>query len=244
MSRVDVLVRVMLRTALLTDEPVVALGLGAAIAPCPDIELAFCCDEPAAFSERLKNTPAEVTIVDFTPKIPFEALRQLNETAPQTKVVLWVRRLSFEMGYQAVALGVRGIIEKTASMDLLLSCLRAVGEGKLWIEQQLIVEFLAARTISLSRREKQLLQLVSLGLRNKEIGAQLGITEGTVKVYFSRLFQKLGVRDRYELALYGLQYANAWASGGTSGLPALEAAVAGEVGVGPLFVRREGRVVQ
>jgi hypothetical protein len=50
--------------------------------------------------------------------------------------------------------------------------------------------------------------LLSQGLKNKEIAATLGISEGTVKVYFSRLFQKVGVKDRFELALYGLKNLN------------------------------------
>jgi DNA-binding CsgD family transcriptional regulator len=58
----------------------------------------------------------------------------------------------------------------------------------------------------LTGREIQLIRLLALGLKNKEIAATLSITEGTVKVYLSRLFQKLGVKDRFELALYGMKH--------------------------------------
>jgi two-component system nitrate/nitrite response regulator NarL len=57
----------------------------------------------------------------------------------------------------------------------------------------------------LSPREGQLVTLLSHGLKNKEIGAALRITEGTVKVYLSRLYDKVGVQDRFELALYALR---------------------------------------
>ena len=57
----------------------------------------------------------------------------------------------------------------------------------------------------LSPRERQLLRLISQGLSNKQIAGTLMITEGTVKVYLSRLFKKVGVLDRFELALYGLK---------------------------------------
>ena len=56
----------------------------------------------------------------------------------------------------------------------------------------------------LSRREGQLITLLSQGLKNKEIAFTLKITEGTVKVYLSHLFQKVGVKDRFELAVFGL----------------------------------------
>jgi DNA-binding CsgD family transcriptional regulator len=59
--------------------------------------------------------------------------------------------------------------------------------------------------VALTKRESQLVSLLSQGLKNKEIATTLTISEGTVKVYLSRLFQKVGVKDRFELALYGLR---------------------------------------
>jgi DNA-binding CsgD family transcriptional regulator len=59
--------------------------------------------------------------------------------------------------------------------------------------------------VSLTQREGQLVTLLSQGLKNKEIATTLMISEGTVKVYLSRLFQKVGVKDRFELALFGLK---------------------------------------
>jgi DNA-binding CsgD family transcriptional regulator len=59
--------------------------------------------------------------------------------------------------------------------------------------------------VALSRREGELVSLLSQGLKNKEIASQLSIGEGTVKVYLSELFEKVGVKDRFELALYGLK---------------------------------------
>jgi DNA-binding CsgD family transcriptional regulator len=66
-----------------------------------------------------------------------------------------------------------------------------------------VATFLEGHAIQLSRRESQLVALVSSGLRNREIADTLGISEGTVKVYLSRLFLKVGAKDRFELALYG-----------------------------------------
>ena len=82
---------------------------------------------------------------------------------------------------------------------------------------------MSARRYALTRREGQLVTLLSQGLKNKEITTALGISEGTVKVCLSRLFQKLGVKDRFELALYGLK--NLTPGGGS-----LESASAGKIG--------------
>jgi DNA-binding CsgD family transcriptional regulator len=90
-------------------------------------------------------------------------------------------------------------------VETLVRCLTRVNEGELWFEKALTDSIMTARSYSLTRREGQLVSLLSQGLKNKEIATQLNISEGTVKVYMSRLFQKLGVKDRFELALYGLR---------------------------------------
>ena len=64
---------------------------------------------------------------------------------------------------------------------------------------------LTARPINLTRRESRLVKVVSRGLKNKEIATELGISEGTVKVYLSKLFEKVGAKDRFELALIGVR---------------------------------------
>jgi DNA-binding CsgD family transcriptional regulator len=75
----------------------------------------------------------------------------------------------------------------------------------LWFEKALTDSFLFSTRIPLTRREGQLVLLLSQGMKNKEIAAHLLITEGTVKVYLSKLFQKVGVKDRFELGLYALK---------------------------------------
>jgi two-component system nitrate/nitrite response regulator NarP len=57
----------------------------------------------------------------------------------------------------------------------------------------------------LSKRQSELVGLLTQGLKNKEIGAALGISEGTVKAYLTTLYEKVGARDRFELALFGLK---------------------------------------
>jgi len=104
-----------------------------------------------------------------------------------------------------MSLGVRGILRKTLPTETLLRCLTRVMDGELWFEKALTDSIMSARRYSLTRREGQLVSLLSQGLKNKEIATALNISEGTVKVYLSRLFQKLGVKDRFELALYGLK---------------------------------------
>ena len=77
--------------------------------------------------------------------------------------------------------------------------------GELWLEKALTDTFILGRTVKLSPREGDLVRLLAQGLKNKEIATVLSISEGTVKVYLSKLFVKTGAKDRLELALFGLR---------------------------------------
>lgn len=159
----------------------------------------------------------DILLVDLTAGITFGVLSGLHEVASHAKIVLWVHSISTELALQAMSLGVRGILRKTLPVDTLMRCLTRVNDGELWFEKALTDSIMSARRYSLTRREGQLVSLLSQGLKNKEIATALNISEGTVKVYLSRLFQKLGVKDRFELALYGLK--NLTPGGGTVETP-------------------------
>jgi len=157
---------------------------------------------------ELEAHPPDLLLIDLTAGITFGVLSSLQAAASQTRIVLWVNSISTELALQATSLGVRGILRKTLPIETLLRCLNRVSEGELWFEKALTDSIMSARRYSLTRREGQLVSLLSQGLKNKEIATSLTISEGTVKVYLSRLFQKLGVKDRFELALYGLKNLN------------------------------------
>lgn len=208
----------MARVMLLADEPVLARGFAAVLASAPGFEHAAVCQSPSELLKRaLSEERPDVLLIDLTPDVTFGLLTQLRRELPQCRIVLWVRTISTELAYQAMELGIRGILRKTLSADLLIKCLAKVSEGELWFDKGLTASFLSARMVTLTKRESQLVSLLSQGLKNKEIASTLSISEGTVKVYLSRLFQKVGVKDRFELALYGLR--NLQNMGGEFGAP-------------------------
>jgi len=143
-------------------------------------------------------------------------IRELQAIAPGARIVLWARDVSTEMAHQAVELGVRGFLSTTASPAHFRECLRIAARGELWMESSMTMNLLNNRPISLSKRQSELVGLLVQGLKNKEIAGALGISEGTVKAYLTTLYEKVGARDRFELALFGLknQGARAGASGG------------------------------
>ncbi len=195
----------MTRLMLYTDEPVLASGLEAVLAPSEDFELTAVCRSTSSLVAEASLYGPDLLLLDLTPDLSFGVLLEIQRQLAGTRMVLWVRSISTELAYQSIEHGVRGILKKTHTAETLLKCLRMVADGGLWFEETLKASFTSMRTISLTRRESQLVSLLSQGLKNKEIAATLFISEGTVKVYLSRLFQKLGVKDRFELALFGLK---------------------------------------
>jgi len=190
---------------LCSDEPILAEGLTRILSATPDLSLIAWCPELNSLREQLELHQPEDLLVDLTTDVTFAVLSGLHEIASHARIVLWVHQISTELALQAMSLGVRGILRKTLPVETLVRCLVRVNEGELWFEKALTDSLMTARRYALTRREGQLVTLLAQGLKNKEIATALHISEGTVKVYLSRLFQKLGVKDRFELALYGLK---------------------------------------
>ena len=132
-------------------------------------------------------------------------LRQLRGAGDKRPVIILTAAIDNFALHEATSLGVDGIVMKNNDPALLLDCLAVVGAGGRWIDSEL--EGRAAELgkrgpyAALTPRERQLAALVAQGLRNREIAARLGITEGTVKVYLHGLYDKLGVASRTELAI-------------------------------------------
>ncbi len=195
----------MTRLLLYTDEPILARGLETVLAQAAGYRLSGICRSTSSIIEQAILERPDMLLLDLTPELSFGALLDVQRRVPTARIVLWVRSISTELAYQAIEHGVRGILRKTHPPDVLLKCLQMVADGGLWFEEALKAGFASMRMISLTRRESQLVSLLSQGLKNKEIATTLFISEGTVKVTLSRLFQKLGVKDRFELAAFGLK---------------------------------------
>jgi DNA-binding NarL/FixJ family response regulator len=195
----------MANVLLCSDEPILAEGLARILADSEALNLVSYCQGIDGLRSQMELHQPDLLLVDLTAGVTFGVLSGLHEVGSRAKIVLWVHSISTELALQAMSLGVRGILRKTLPTDTLVRCLTRVVEGELWFEKAMTDSIMSARRYSLTRREGQLVSLLSQGLKNKEIATALTISEGTVKVYLSRLFQKLGVKDRFELALYGLK---------------------------------------
>jgi two-component system, NarL family, nitrate/nitrite response regulator NarL len=144
-------------------------------------------------------------------------LQQFNFDSMSTRVVVLTAAEDDRDVVRAMRLGARGVVLKQSASDLLVKSIRKVYEGEIWLDNQLTGEVIDAFKKSaesgqrrekplLSDREKEIVQLVAQGFRNREIGAKLFISEQTVKNHLHNIFDKLGVSDRLELALYAMHH--------------------------------------
>jgi two-component system nitrate/nitrite response regulator NarL len=136
-----------------------------------------------------------------------DVLRELK-SGYRPKVVLLTAGIDDSSLMEAKALRVQGMVLKNSDPAYLLECLDRVRAGGTWIDPELrarigeLEEAFGDRgRPALSPRERELIRFVRRGLRNREIASELGVTEGTVKVYLHAVFEKLGVSSRTELAI-------------------------------------------
>lgn len=187
-----------------TDEPVLELGLQALFAGDPEFSLVrVCCDEEL-IAAAAEHHP-DLVVCNISSDAEFSKLPELRAAAPNSEIVLWSREFPIELTRQAVDLGVRGFLSTSAKPDMIRECLRTAARGGMWMENTLSMTLLNVRPLNLSRRQMQLIGLLVQGLRNKEIAALLGISEGTVKSYLTTLYERVGAKCRFELALFGLR---------------------------------------
>lgn len=186
----------------LTKEPILASGLRSVLTP--DTQATFH-EDSASLLAGLESSFSGVVLIESESGAILRLVGAIRAKCPEAKIILWVRNPPMSEIRQAIELGVRGILRKDLSVELTHRCLERVSQGELWLERGLTEALLRAKTVVLSSRQQQLLTLISKGLSNKEIATALALSEGTVKVYLSRLFRKVGARDRFDLALYGIR---------------------------------------
>jgi DNA-binding NarL/FixJ family response regulator len=195
-------------------------GFRALIAEPAGLIVFHCSDLQDLRSCFDANRP-DLALIDVNAGVTPQVLLELKPLASETGLILWVDKATPQFVQQVIGFGVRGVLRKDATTDLYAQCLDRVTAHKLWLENDMTQKLLSMRTVRLSPRERQLVSLLTQGLRNKEIAWRMNITEGTTKVYLSRLFEKTGANDRFELAMFVLQnLETSPGEGATRSLPA------------------------
>ncbi len=194
----------MLKIAVFTDEPMAAVGLSSMLEAEDGFSLVGKWDDPGSLARSVEEAHPDLLLLDMASRVSLWQITDMRQRTPECKVVCWVRTIPFDMAMNLLQLGIRGLIPKTVTGHLLAGLLRRVAAGEHCIDDTLLTPT-PVQALKLTGREKQILTMVSLGMKNKEMASALSISEGTLKVYVSRLLQKTGLRDRHQLALFRLR---------------------------------------
>lgn len=158
----------------------------------------------------------DVLLVDLAmPRIGgLEALRELAEVESPVRSIVLTASIKHDDIVKALQLGARGIVLKDAPAEVLFRSIRAVMEGRYWLGRETVENLKSAlrtvvsakpptsKTFGLTRRQLEVIANVLDGLTNKEIASKLSLSEETVKHHLTQIFDKLGVSNRVELALF------------------------------------------
>jgi DNA-binding NarL/FixJ family response regulator len=182
-------------------------GLTRALESVDDLQLIGSSQSIDQALDGIADLKPKIILFDQTVgnKAAFELIPKVRVRSVDSHTILWVTTVTEVESFRALQSGVRGILKKTLPVSSIIECLRAVGKGNIWIENSIsnqVVGFLNRRNLPrLTPREYEIVALICRGMKNKQIADALSITIGTVKVHLMHIFEKTGVKDRFELAL-------------------------------------------
>jgi len=201
------------KLVLADDHPVMLDGLEQLRAQ-KDFTVVARCQDGAETLRAVRQHRPDVLLLDIRMPAPdgLQVIRDLQKDSLPTRIVLLTAELSEDDVLEAVRLGVKGVVLKEISPQMLMECVRKVADGEQWIERRSLTRVLdkmlcreaGFREVSsvLTSREIEIVRLATRGLRNQAIAEQLHISEGTVKVHLHNIYEKLGIDGRVALTLY------------------------------------------
>lgn len=211
-----------IRVLIADDHPIVRDGLKKLLSLEPDIEVVGVAGDGREVLEQAAQHRPDVILLDLRmPNLDgIGTLQALQQRGSQAKVIILTASEDKNEFVQVMKLGARGIVLKQTASELIVKSIRKVHAGEIWLDSQTTAAVMRqfASTASetqpaqgrvrerspLSAREREIVMLVAQGYKNKEMAEKMFISEQTVKNHLHNIFDKLGVSDRLELALYAI----------------------------------------
>jgi two-component system, NarL family, nitrate/nitrite response regulator NarL len=218
-----------IRIVVADDHPIFRDGLCRLLALEEDFEVVAQAQDGRQVLEILQQLEPDILLLDL--KMPgldgLATLQRLQAARNKTRVIVLTASDDKNEFVQAMKLGTSGIVLKQTATELLIKSIRKVHAGEIWLDSHttaaVIRQFVAAEEAPpppppppqtsaprdrerspLSQREREIVALVAQGFKNKEMAEKMFISEQTVKNHLHNIFDKLGVSDRLELALYAI----------------------------------------
>jgi two-component system, NarL family, nitrate/nitrite response regulator NarL len=206
-----------IRIILADSQAIFRVGIRKVFALEDDLRVVAQADTFDNLRSAIERYPTDVVLLEgsLLSGIP-NAIPELLRLAPDVKLIVQAQATDENQTVELYRRGVRGIISRSIAPDLLVRCVRRIAAGETWIDNQSVnwvIEAYRAQASALvsprnqprlSPKEMAIITCITQGKRNKEIAFQLGTTEQVIKNYLRKIYDKLGVSDRLELALYCL----------------------------------------
>jgi two-component system, NarL family, nitrate/nitrite response regulator NarL len=207
------------RVILADSQAIYRVGMRKVFSPESGITVTAEAETLTALQEVVQRNPADVLLLEGAMITgTANAVPAIVRHAPQLKIIVQAASTDESHTVDLYRRGVRGIIPRSISPDLLIKCVRKIAAGETWIDNQSVnwvIEAYRSQATALvnprnqprlNQKEMLIIAGITQGKRNKEIAYQLGTTEQVVKNYLRKIYDKLGVSDRLELALYCLHH--------------------------------------
>ena len=203
----------MIRLAVVDDHVIVRNGLEQLLATTDDIELVGMAANGLEALDLVAELQPDVVLMDLSmPEMDgVEATRRIVAAHPNVRVLVLTSFSDQSRIMEALRAGAEGYLLKHSEPDEIAAAVRAVHEGGSPLDPKAARVLLDSRRTSadsdtLTDREREVLLLVRGGLANKQIARKLGISERTVKAHLTNVFQRLGVTDRTQAALWASEH--------------------------------------
>jgi two-component system, NarL family, nitrate/nitrite response regulator NarL len=211
-----------IRVVLADDHPIVRDGLRKLLMLEEDIEVVGEASDGREVVQVVQESGPDVLILDL--RMPYmdglATLQALQQVDKKTKVIVLTASEDKNEFVQAMKLGCSGIVLKQTAPELIVKSIRKVHGGEIWLDSHttaaVMRQFASPQEVitgapskgrersPLSQREREIVGLVAQGYKNREMAEKMFISEQTVKNHLHNIFDKLGVSDRLELALYAI----------------------------------------
>src|SRR5580700_1943091 len=209
-----------LRVIIADSEAIFRVGMSKIFAAQPDLEVVAQTENLSQTLNVVACTPADVVLFEagLSPT-PADAISEVaRHIEPHTKLILVSSRVGEQETVDYLRRGVRGILARAVTPELLVRCVRKVAAGETWLDKQGVNWVIEAyrtqalqgtapqRQLRLSEKEMMIISGVTQGMKNKDIAREVKTTEQVVKNYLRKIYDKLNVADRLELALYSMHH--------------------------------------
>lgn len=211
--------RELIRVVIADSEAIFRVGIRKIFALEDDIRVVAQAENLVQTVAAVQKFPTDVVLFELAlTNSAGDAISEILEKSPQTRIIVVGNEIGEHETCDFLRRGVTGILSRSVSPDLLVRCIRKVHGGETWLDNRgvnWVIEAYRAQAAQLmaprnqprlSEKELQIISGVTQGMKNKDIAQEIGTTEQVVKNYLRKVYDKLGVSDRLELALYCMHH--------------------------------------